>query len=523
MYVRNLLKAGQFVTLVPVGLPITLQYDKRGILERAFVGHDDTRVNAPDAVVTTITQYRNAPIKIPLQGGTTWVKGVLYSGKLFPVSGKLPDAAIDHMIKDLEEYPESYQFYAGDADSTATRFVGATATRQWLNSAKFSILPGFLVPPNMNPALFKSMCESARFQFKSMMVQSYMLFDARAVTYPTTGMKQVFVGTVTTAMNDLGHLMSTLTYKGLPDKLVVSYKQTYLFNIHPNSLLVLDNKGKIIHHETTDSKNRVKRSDELVCSACGRPYKVDLHSADVCCPNEHCISRMYPRVKHLLDTLHLPVIEYSVFKEAADAKKILTIADVFELDQYKELEIEATVFQMVRGVMSIMDIPYDDILELFCNKCSNRISTIKYYAEHPESIAKDLKIAHLGMPRLIDWLSDVENVADLESVFDLPNIKITGVDRMFNGQPILRGKNIMITGKFAHGKSGDIARILQSYSARVVYDLVGRVDCVVVGDLQEDVNSSAIRNARANQVPVMSEAQFFEQFKIDEDLQEHLK
>ena len=90
------------------------------------------------------------------------------------------------------------------------------------------------------------------------------------------------------------------------------------------------------------------------------------------------------------------------------------------------------------------------------------------------------------------------------------------------GTPILRNKTIMITGKFTHGTSGEVTRILQSYDARVVYDLKGRVDCVVVGDCQEDINSAAIRSAKACQVPVLSEKQFFDQFKIDEDLADHL-
>ena len=40
MYVRNCLIAGDHLTVIPVGLPLVLQYNSNGILERAFKGFD---------------------------------------------------------------------------------------------------------------------------------------------------------------------------------------------------------------------------------------------------------------------------------------------------------------------------------------------------------------------------------------------------------------------------------------------------------------------------------------------------
>lgn len=523
MFVRNLLKAGQFVTLVPVGLPITLQYDARGVIEHAYLGHDDSRVNVTAKVIPTYVQERVGPIKVPLQGGTTWVMGVLYSGKLFPANGKLPDATVDQAFADFAENPGTYQFYAGNASSTVTRFVGAAATRQWLSNSKFQVLPGFLVPPNMNRDLFRNMMQSARYSFKSFMVQSYIVFDAKTVSYHNTGMRQVYAGTVNLHNTSAGAVVATITCKGIPEKLTVGYKDVVLHNIHPNTLLVLDNRNKIVHSEPTDNKNRTKRTAELVCNVCGKPYTVARSEIDVMCPDEHCLSRMYPRVQQMLETLRMPVLTYETYIEAVKNKKIVSITDVFDLEQYIELPVECSVATALRSVIPYTACPSSELVDIFCNNSGNRISNIRYYIQHPQCIAKELKIAHLGLPRLLEWLADPANAADTEAIFDIKNLNITGVDRMFNGAPILRGKTIMITGKFTHGTNAEVARILASYSAKVVYGLHSHIDCVVVGDIPEDVNSSDVRSAKANQVPVMSEKQFFAQFKIDEDLAEHLK
>lgn len=523
MFVRNLLKAGQFVELVPVGLPVTLQFDAKGVIEHIYWGHDDSRMNITAKVLPTYVQERVGPIKIPLQGGTTWVQGVLYSGTLFPANGKLPEATREQAIADFVANPATYSFHAGAAQSTVTRFVGAAATRQWLSGAKFRVLPGFLVPPNMTRDLFQTLMQSAKFDFKSYMVQSYIVFDAKNVMYYNTGLRQVYAGTVNIHNISTGAVVATVTLKGIPEKLTVGYKDVVLHNIHPNTLMVLNSRNKIVHSEPTDTKNRTKRTNELVCAVCGRPYTVARFEADVMCPDEHCLSRAYPRVLQMIQTLNLPEISYEVYIEAVKSKKVLSVLDVFDLDMYKELPVESTVARALRAIVPYAACPSTDLIDIFCNNAGNRISNIRYYLQHPAVIVKDLKIAHLGLPRFVEWLEDPVNAAEAEAIFDIKNLVITGVDRMFNGAPILRNKTIMLTGKFTHGTCAEVARILASYSAKVVYGLHGHIDCVVVGDIPEDVNSSDVRSAKANQVPVMSEKQFFEQFKIDEDLAEHLK
>lgn len=522
MYVRNLLKAGQFVTLVPVGLPITLQYDMNGQLEQVFLGHDDTRTSVTEKLLPVILQERNAPVKIPLAGGTSWVMGVLYSGDLFPVNGLLPDAANAHCIDHYISCPEMYKFYAGNVFSNSTQFRGSAATRQWLNNAKFAVLPGFLVPPNMNGMLFRNMMRSARYPFKSELVQSYIIHDSKQVLYVNTGLRQIFAGTVTSKMTEDGYLLGVVTHKGLPEKLETSWANVVNFNLHPNSIVVTDPKGKILHAEPGDNKNHTPRTRDMVCGVCGKPYSVRVGDFETVCPDEHCLSRMYSRVVQLLETLGLPVISHDTYISSVKNKDVLVLADVLALPTYADSKVDATVSTVLRAAIPYEVCPDTSFIDSFCTRCSNKLPNIRYYLQHPDIIGRELDIQHVSLSQVVSWLNDNSNSSEIEALLDSEHINIVGVDKLFMGTPILRNKTIMITGKFTHGTSMEVSRILQSYDARVVYDLKGRVDCVVVGDCQEDINSAAIRSAKACQVPVLSEKQFFDQFKIDEDLADHL-
>lgn len=522
MYVRNLLKAGQFVTPVPVGLPITLQYDMNGQLEQVFLGHDDSRVNVSEKLLPAIMQERNAPVKIPLAGGTSWVMGVLYSGDLFPVNGTLPEASNPYCMEHYLNTPEMYKFYAGNVFSNSTQFRGSAATRQWLNNAKFAVLPGFLVPPNMNPMLFRNLMRSAKYPFKSELVQSYIIHDSRQVLYVDTGLRQIFAGTVTSQMTEDGHLLGVITHKGLPEKLETAWANVVNYNLQPNSIIVTDPKGRILHAEPGDTKNHTPRTRDISCSICGKPYSVRVGDYETICPDEHCLSRMYPRVVQMLEVLRQPIIKYTTYIEAVKAKEILVLADVLTLPQYAESSVEATAASVLRACIPYEVCPDTAFIESFCTRCNNKIANIRYYLQHPDILGRELGIVHVSLNQVVSWLQDNVNAAEIEALFDSENINFVGVDKLFMGTPILRNKTIMITGKFTHGTSGEVTRILQSYDARVVYDLKGKVDCVVVGDCQEDINSAAIRSAKACQVPVLSEKQFFDQFKIDEDLADHL-
>ena len=92
----------------------------------------------------------------------------------------------------------------------------------------------------------------------------------------------------------------------------------------------------------------------------------------------------------------------------------------------------------------------------------------------------------------------------------------------FDGAPIFRNKTIYITGTFKHGNTADIKAILESYSATVVTDFDNYIQCVLVGDIKDGINGTAILAARELNLPMFTESEFFAKYEIDEDLEKFL-
>ena len=109
---------------------------------------------------------------------------------------------------------------------------------------------------------------------------------------------------------------------------------------------------------------------------------------------------------------------------------------------------------------------------------------------------------NLFTPKLILYINTVIDSAD-----------IVQENKAFEGAPIFRGKEIVITGRFRHGNNNFIKSIFESY---------GATGCVVVGDIPEDVSGIAIRKAKKARIDVFDESTFFNMYDIDADLNENM-
>ena len=108
-------------------------------------------------------------------------------------------------------------------------------------------------------------------------------------------------------------------------------------------------------------------------------------------------------------------------------------------------------------------------------------------------------------------------------MIDDDHIIITKTNRKFDGIPMLRNKTIAITGIFNHGSLQEVASILNSYSANVVFgNCHEKIDCVIVGNINENVDGSLINRARDENIAVFTESEFFARYDIDSDLRENL-
>jgi NAD-dependent DNA ligase len=137
---------------------------------------------------------------------------------------------------------------------------------------------------------------------------------------------------------------------------------------------------------------------------------------------------------------------------------------------------------------------------------------------HPEALISDLGLDKNAYSRLIAWLKLLENCSDCVEILNMSNIKLIKAKKHVDGSPIFRDKKIYITGVFSHGTTEDIISILEGYSATVFTKFDQSVDCVVVGDVPENVNGHAINEAKNLTIPVIDETTFFNMYRIDSDI-----
>lgn len=524
MYVRNVLKPSDFVTLVPVGISVTLQYNDRGVIEKVYRGNKENRIDISNDILAPVhnSPKKPFPFKIPIKGGTTWVSGVIYTNQTFAASGKLPECIHDDMVSAYKLDSSKFSFFAGNVHSLSAIFRGATHVRKWLAMSAFEVLPGSLVPNNLSRSTFNDLVKRSGFQFKYPQIASYIVFRGNDCFTVDTQLNQYVVNSVHVFTDDYGNIKARLSLKDQKDfSPVTDYSDIVNHNIQTGSLVIFDIYKNIIYAECIDGKKRDKRGFKYVCADCGMSFKVP-ESGLTICPNTECTSRMYPRISKLTKVLNMPELSYESYRKYVNDHQILSILDIFELSQYKELTVSTTLANILKALVPVADVPNADIYTLIANKCTNNIDTFVYYVKNPDKILSSLGIVSRDSQKLVAWLKNPNNSADIINLLDMPNVMITLADKKFDGPPVMRRKTIYITGKFIHGSTGDIISVLQSYSAKVVTELDNSVNCVVIGDVGEDINSSAVRLARTNGIKIFTESQFFNMYQIDEDLKSNL-
>lgn len=515
MFVKNALNAGQYVELAPVGLFITLQYNERGVLEKVF------GINEKEDLTSSLLEpvYKSVPTNIPIKNGTTWVEGVLYTSCQVVDQGMMPYCSIESYTKMYLDNPSQFNFFAGSVRSMAVAFRGASTIRQWLEMAGFRTLPGFLVPSELTEEKFINIA-SSKFNFQFPLIARYIVFDGVAKYNVDTQIHSHIVLRVTCYTDINGYLKATiLCAEGY--KLVVDYSDVVKYNLHANSQIVLGMNGNIIYSATTDNKKRPKRLDTVKCDVCGKKISVVFNEPTIC-EDEGCMSRLYPDLTHMVVKLGLPVLRESTYLDLVSSKSITCLSDVFILPEYVDCKIDTTLGALLNAIVPVRHVQDRSIFTAFANKCTNNIQTFRYYISHPEKIGCDLSMSGKAVESFKAWISVPANLLSVETILSSDNISIKLTDKKFDGEPILRGQTIMVTGKFRHGDLSTIVSILESYSATVVLDFNENVTSIVVGDLHEDVSGTAIRQGKKRHVPVIEESEFFQWYEIDNDLEENL-
>ena len=521
MFVRNLLQAGEYVTLVPNGIPIKLEYGSNGTLEKVHVGYDESYEISKE-VIPVIMKSKCIPLTVTIHKGQTFVYGVFkpLSNKKYIEEGWIPDCNIDNMLEDFKADPDQFKFFAGEVSSTAAVFKGAVPIRQWLTTSGFQLLSGYLVPANLTEDSFKSMIRRDYADYP--IVTHYIIYHRDGTTSHTKlSVYQCIIGDVKDYTTEYGYIQREFYTKDKYIKYVVPYSEAYIRDLHVGKRVFMMNN--IIHtDDVSDGFNHVDSS--YVCKWCGRKLHVpnDARKA-MMCSDSQCNSVLYPRVSQLLKGLYLPVISFARYKEITDSiGSIFSVLDILDVDEYKEFKFSGSLYQVVRAIIPKTILPGDQHVMKLCRECNDTVATFIYYIQNPDKMKVDLSLDDHVYKKLLNWLEDPCNVSDIVSLLCHERITIEHQEKRFDGPPIFRGKNIAITGKFFHGSSEDVESIFLSYAANIVNVVDSTLDCLIVGDLQEDVDGNKVMKAKKLGVPIFSEYKFFNKYDIDKDLSENL-
>ena len=527
MYLANVMKAGDYLTPVPVGLPITLQYNFSGNLEIVYLRFGNDRIDVTSELMDTLRKYHTVPAIVHLKKGITTVRGVLYTAEMMYDSGHLPYCVEASLKAKFLKNPSQFNFFAATWDSSEGVVQGPTPIKQMLNMSKFKSLPGWLVPTGMNREILRRFVTYPSYTFNPDMLTNYIIFRGDQVIYHSTQMKQFVVSKVVKYTDEAGFIKARVYASNPIDDrfgsfISVDYPEVVKWDIQTDTLIVLDAVNQIILSRQTTDKKRQKRSNQLACTQCNKAFTVP-KEGQVSCPDLHCVSHLIPHIKQFIAVSNLPSLEVDTLSELVSSKKLTCVPDIFTLPGYRDVSIDMTLSDILRSLVPFIYIPRVDAMKLFAGACNNNIERFSYYCNNPEAIVSDLGISHPDIPKLTAWLGDNYNLADISSLLSAPQIVVAKQDKKFDGVPMFRGKSIFLTGKFIRGSLADIGSILSSYSATILYTFNDTADCIIVGSMLEDIDGESVQRARSLGIAVFEEDSFFLKYEIDADIATNLQ
>lgn len=518
MFVRNLLRSGDFCTPVPLGLPVTLQYNDIGVLEKLFIGYGYDKEPCEEEYLRAVLDNTLVPISIPLKDGTSWVSGVLQYDQVVKKDGLLPHCIESTLLSKLKSSPKSFKFKASSVKSNVTQFANSIAIRRWLPMAGFDMLPGFIVPATLNRSSLMNLLRK-NLSDENPVVTHYVVFRGGEELVLSVSLRQIVVKKIERYTDGEGYIHARLHSAG--DSYSCSYSQLVALNIHEKDIVVLDDYGVIVSVLPVAPGKREAYPTKLTCEACGNIIQV-VSGSEVQCPDAHCVSRLIPRIRHFCTTLGITVPLRDTLSSLIASGAVTRVSDLLDIEPYSEMKIEASLATLLAAFVLPDEVPDRSVFEEFTRCLNNSVESLIYFMSHPDKIEEALVFSGNSEDRLVDWFYDAENVSEVHTGVESPVIALKTINQKFEGDPIFRGSKIMITGTFSHGSLSEIEAILRSYDATVVTEFSPDVNVVVVGDNNDGVSGQAIRKAKKQHIPIYSESRLFKEYEIDNDLGENL-
>lgn len=517
MFVRNLLQAGDFITIVPAGIRITLQYSENGSLETVYTGFEPDKVPHPE-LLTPIIKSGEVPTHIAITKGTSYVYGCMYTNEVYNVEGKFHQAVEKHYISEYIKDPSKFHFFAGHMFSHAMAIGTSLTIQRWLKTRGFNILPSYLVPQGLKETDFPKLLNLDKYPFVYPRVLGYIRFRNGKYEFVNTNVRQMVVKSINKIVSFDGFILADIQSYDM-GSMSVSYADVVNYNIHEGYIILVDEDNHIIYSQPPEGVKTGRRNRKINCQFCGKVLEVPKTSIRFTCTDEHCVSVLFNRVNNMLSKLGYDTLELERLREyAKEYNNILSLPDVLDMPEYKDKKTTIDAPNLLSAVVPTSIVTRFSDWTVFCNKCNNSVESIIYYVKNPDKMMFDLNLDGSVFRRFHTWLQSPENVLDITGVMSHPNVTVISTGKRFEGAPIFRGKSIYVTGQCMHGGFEDMRAILSSYSATVYDRFNTAVDCVIIGGLHEGVSGRDIQKAKQMQIPIFEEADFFRQYDIDSDI-----
>ncbi|MBZ4672355.1 NAD-dependent DNA ligase LigA [Deferribacterales bacterium Es71-Z0220] len=287
----------------------------------------------------------------------------------------------------------------------------------------------------------------------------------------------------------------------------------------------IEKSGEIIPKIVKVVKENRKEVKEITfpdfCPVCKEKLLMEEGDVSAWCVNSDCPARIKYSVLHFAsrDALDIRGLGDKVVEQLVDKGFIKSIADIFELDEFKLLQLdgfkEKSVSNLLNSIHVSKNKPFDKVLYglgiLHVGK-----KTAEVLAQHFESIDK-------LMQANIDELISVKDIGEVvaHSIYTtcrlekfialVEKLKSFGLKFELEKKDIpnkLNGKNFLITGKLSRSRK-DMEELIRENGGNVLGGVNKDLDYLIVGDSP----GSKLDKAKKLNVKIISEDDFMEMIK----------
>lgn len=518
MLSKNVISPRDTVRVVPFGKLICLEYNTKGILSKVsnikIISYEVEVYEELDRSFVNPLQKRGViPSRLNNVLRPCKIYGVIHSDnlKMYPYGENVLygfDDDIDFMVNRNEF--DGMSFIAFDVVE-GPNIPDAYQRSARLQQFGFKICNSFITSNNESKDFLESNLVRHGYPF----VSGYYISSTGRNVFICSDVYCYKVAEVTQTVTCDGYIDGAVKFD--PEELfdrLFPYTSIVKFNVQPGSLIYVDD-NKIIYSSTKGSGKQVDRN--IRCEYCGKEIRVP-NNGYVRCYDSNCVSNLYPTIERMLRRFNMNEMDWVDFVSYAHKRQLTMLSDIFDMDEYKNVEVECTLSELLDAIcpMEVRRIP--DFFDRFVEYAGS-FEAVDHYIQNPEDMLKDMDFDRMSLSNVSKWFEVPQNVLLINTMLDTKNIHIVNDKPVLNNvAPIFRNKNIFLEGSFKHGNYNYIVSIMKSYGANVTTTFDNRCDCVVLGHFTDPDKDEIVAKANAYRIPVYEELTFFSSYEIDKDL-----